>query len=70
MTLFAPYTSEYDCPVGYLGPGGLHDHSKYFNCTGGIARYIDQSVFGENHMYKKPSCHSVYQTKVPYDPEG
>ncbi|XP_039277452.1 heparan-alpha-glucosaminide N-acetyltransferase-like [Nilaparvata lugens] len=23
------------CPTGYLGPGGLHDHSTHFNCTGG-----------------------------------
>ena len=25
------------CPKGYLGPGGLHDGGKYFNCTGGAA---------------------------------
>ena len=23
------------CPTGYLGPGGLHEGGKYFNCTGG-----------------------------------
>lgn len=24
-----------NCPKGYLGPGGKHDHGKYQNCTGG-----------------------------------
>ncbi|CAF3898060.1 unnamed protein product, partial [Rotaria sp. Silwood1] len=24
-----------NCPTGYLGPGGKHDHGKYWNCTGG-----------------------------------
>jgi heparan-alpha-glucosaminide N-acetyltransferase len=24
------------CPRGYMGPGGLDQHSLYYNCTGGI----------------------------------
>ncbi len=24
-----------NCPTGYLGPGGKHDHGQYWNCTGG-----------------------------------
>ena len=40
------------CPSGYLGPGGLHMHGNFSNCTGGAARYIDISLFGENHIYK------------------
>lgn len=24
-----------NCPAGYLGPGGRHEHGKYVNCTGG-----------------------------------
>lgn len=57
------------CGKGYLGPGGLDDGGKYYNCTGGIAGYIDRSIFGE-HMYKTPPCHEMYETKVYYDPEG
>jgi predicted acyltransferase len=28
-----------NCPTGYLGPGGKHDHGQYQNCTGGIIKY-------------------------------
>jgi heparan-alpha-glucosaminide N-acetyltransferase len=27
-----------NCPRGYLGPGGKHEHGKYQNCTGGKFR--------------------------------
>lgn len=57
------------CPVGYLGPGGLADDGKYENCTGGAAGYLDRVIFG-SHMYKTPSCHVMYETKVAFDPEG
>lgn len=57
------------CGKGYLGPGGLHEHGKYFNCTGGVAGYVDRKVFGE-HIYKHPTCQKVYETDVYYDPEG
>lgn len=58
------------CPTGYLGPGGLHNHGLNFNCTGGAAGYIDIMVFGPEHMYKNPTCKSIYHTVMPYDPEG
>ena len=42
---------------GYVGPGGLHDSGKYYNCTGGAAAYIDIMVLGKNHIYGKPTPH-------------
>ena len=53
-----------------MGPGGLHDGEKYSNCTGGAAGYIDRLVLGYNHVYKHPSCMLIYNTVLPYDPEG
>ncbi|XP_033750008.1 heparan-alpha-glucosaminide N-acetyltransferase-like isoform X2 [Pecten maximus] len=58
------------CPKGYLGPGGEADMGKYSNCTGGVAGYIDRQVLGDNHIYSNPTCKEIYNTKVPYDPEG
>lgn len=58
------------CPTGYLGPGGWHNHSSSPHCTGGAAGYIDRLVFGNNHIYQRPTCQNVYHTTVPYDPEG
>lgn len=58
------------CPRGYLGPGGIGDFGNYLNCTGGAAGYIDRLVLGEKHIYQHPSCNVLYQTTVPYDPEG
>ncbi|CAF0974728.1 unnamed protein product [Adineta ricciae] len=59
-----------DCPTGYIGPGGKHDHGKYSNCTGGAAGYIDRVVLGNSHLYDEPTCKEIYSTKLPYDPEG
>lgn len=42
---------------------------KHFNCTGGVAGYIDRQVFGE-HMYRRPECQKVYENVVYFDPEG
>lgn len=67
LTFFMPVPN---CPMGYLGPGGLHNHSSSPNCTGGAAGYLDRIVFGENHIYQHPTCKSVYETVTPYDPEG
>ena len=36
------------CPRGYMGPGGLEHHGKYFNCTGGVTGYFDILVLGES----------------------
>ena len=58
------------CPRGYVGPGGLHDGGRHANCTGGAARTIDAAAFGEAHMYQHPTTRSVYNTAVPFDPEG
>ncbi|XP_054002119.1 heparan-alpha-glucosaminide N-acetyltransferase-like [Hylaeus anthracinus] len=54
------------CPTGYLGPGGLHDDGKHFDCVGGAAGYIDRTILKEDHLYR-PS--SVYNSG-PFDPEG
>ncbi|XP_010148707.1 PREDICTED: heparan-alpha-glucosaminide N-acetyltransferase-like, partial [Eurypyga helias] len=58
------------CPRGYLGPGGIGDFGNYPNCTGGAAGYIDRLLLGEEHMYQHPSSSVIYQTTMPYDPEG
>ena len=66
------------CPKGYLGPGGLHESSKYFNCTGGAAAYIDKQFFGSSHIYDEPTSRKVFEPDQyyfggytpPHDPEG
>lgn len=55
---------------GYLGAGGIERGAKYWNCTGGSARLVDVIVFGENHIYQRPTAKSVYDTSVAFDPEG
>lgn len=67
LTLWLPVPG---CPTGYLGPGGLHEHSAFKNCTGGAAGYIDRLIFTPQHIYSHPTCHQVYHTNMPYDPEG
>ena len=67
LTFFLPVP---DCPSGYLGPGGLAEDGKYFNCTGGSARYIDTAIFGPNHIYQNPTSKRIYDSTVPFDPEG
>ena len=59
-----------NCPTGYLGPGGLYQNASHSNCTGGAAGLIDRMVLGESHVYHSPTCREIYQTQVPYDPEG
>lgn len=58
------------CPPGYLGPGGLHKHSSFENCTGGAAGYIDRFVFKEQHIYSRPSSKKIYHNALRFDPEG
>lgn len=60
------------CPLGYLGPGGLHMNSSAPNCTGGASRYIDEIIFTPRHMYNKPGIDLVklYKINVVFDPEG
>lgn len=57
------------CPKGYLGPGGLADEGKHWNCTGGAAGYVDFKIFGPRHIYDSPTCRDLYMTGS-YDPEG
>lgn len=58
------------CGAGYMGPGGLDQHSKFQNCTGGFAGYIDKLIFTTNHLYKYPTPLAIYKTTEPFDPEG
>lgn len=57
------------CPVGYHGPGGISEESEYYDCTGGIHRYLDYKIFSYPLLYHHPTCLSLYQCR-PYDPEG
>ena len=58
------------CPVGYIGPGGLHQNSAHFNCTGGMTGYLDKTWFGEAHLYSWPTPKKIYRTTETFDPEG
>ncbi|XP_046885478.1 heparan-alpha-glucosaminide N-acetyltransferase [Hypomesus transpacificus] len=58
-----------NCPVGYLGAGGIGDDGLYPNCTGGAAGYIDKWLLGDN-IYRYPTCREMYRTTEPFDPEG
>ncbi|KAG1684726.1 Heparan-alpha-glucosaminide N-acetyltransferase [Nymphon striatum] len=58
------------CPDGYLGPGGKNLGKNLENCTGGGAGYIDRVVLGNHHLYQSPTCKNIYDTVIPYDPEG
>lgn len=58
------------CPKGYTGPGGLGEgYPEAFNCTGGMAGYIDRIALGK-HIYRWPTIKDVYKTVIPFDPEG
>ena len=35
-----------------MGPGGLHNGGRYFNCTGGAAGYIDRLILSQNLIFK------------------
>ncbi len=36
----------------------------------GAAGYIDRIILSSSHMFNNPTCKAVYDTQVPYDPEG
>ncbi|CAA9999390.1 unnamed protein product [Nesidiocoris tenuis] len=57
------------CPIGYLGPGGIHYNGIFKNCTGGVAGYIDKFLLSSRHIYQRPTASAVYLIG-PYDPEG
>lgn len=67
ITFFLPVSN---CSTGYLGAGGLWDHSSQYNCTGGAAGYLDRLIFTNYHIYPRPTCQKLYKCNVPYDPEG
>ncbi|XP_078050304.1 heparan-alpha-glucosaminide N-acetyltransferase [Augochlora pura] len=54
------------CPTGYLGPGGLHDDGKHYDCVGGAAGYIDRVLLKEPHLHHSTTVYNA----GPYDPEG
>ncbi|KAJ8726856.1 hypothetical protein PYW08_015253 [Mythimna loreyi] len=58
-----------DCPMGYLGPGGLHDDWVAPNCAGGAAGYIDRLLLGRSHVFQRSDAVRVYGGD-PTDPEG
>ena len=55
---------------GYVGPGGLQKGAQFRNCTGGAARMVDVAIFGNDHIYQRPTPSAVYDTSVAFDPEG
>ncbi|XP_075985188.1 heparan-alpha-glucosaminide N-acetyltransferase-like [Anticarsia gemmatalis] len=70
ITLLVPAPG---CPVGYMGPGGLHLSAygkNLTNCTAGIAGYIDRMILGESHLYKGGTFKDIYETTQRHDPEG
>eukprot|EP01062_Namystynia_karyoxenos_P030434 TRINITY_DN22738_c0_g1_i1.p1 TRINITY_DN22738_c0_g1~~TRINITY_DN22738_c0_g1_i1.p1 ORF type:complete len:766 (+),score=255.14 TRINITY_DN22738_c0_g1_i1:116-2299(+) len=74
-----PPGQEYSCPRGYLGPGGVSQGASHFYCTGGIARHIDEKVFGPHKWHSCFPC-ELYkrfdvstgrcETPPQHDPEG
>lgn len=58
-----------NCPMGYLGPGGLHDDWVAANCSGGAAGYIDRLLLGRSHVFQRSDAMRVYGGE-PTDPEG
>ncbi|XP_060079282.1 heparan-alpha-glucosaminide N-acetyltransferase-like [Ylistrum balloti] len=67
ITEFVPVPG---CPTGYIGAGGLSEGGAYYNCTGGVASYIDRMVLGSEHIYNHPTPQRIYQTTTAHDPEG
>ena len=65
----AMFVAAPGCPMGYSGPGGISEGGIYSNCTGGIYRYIDQLVLGEEHMYHGAAVVNVYGGKY-FECEG
>lgn len=72
FTFFWKY--DENCPVGYVGPGGLYDNMYYPYCTGGAARKIDELLFTPQHSYKGFFGAVLYdpgrRLKLWHDPEG
>lgn len=56
----AMFVAAPGCPAGYTGPGGISEDGAYDGCTGGIYRYIDVKLLGEDHIYHGSAVTSVY----------
>lgn len=69
-TYFTLFYTIPDCPRGYMEPGGLHNFSELFNCTGGVAGYLDNLILGESHLYRYGAIKAVYKNTRNFDPEG
>lgn len=53
------FTVSFNLPLpnfrGYTGPGGLgEEYPQAYNCTGGMAGYIDRIALGK-HIYRWPT---------------
>ncbi|XP_059484900.1 heparan-alpha-glucosaminide N-acetyltransferase-like [Neocloeon triangulifer] len=57
------------CPTGYLGPGGLSEGGKYFNCTGGTHGYVDKLIHDEAHLLQASTTKDVYKFNA-FEPVG
>ncbi len=49
------------CKRGYVGAGGISEHTEHRFCTGGIHRYLDMKAFGYWFIYHHPTCKELYQ---------
>ena len=58
------------CEKGYMGPGGIHEYQKHFNCTGGITGLFDRTILGSQHLYQRGKIREIYSSPYPFDPEG
>lgn len=48
----------------------MEKDAQFSNCTGGAARFVDITLFGSDHIYQRPTAQVIYDTTVPFDPEG
>jgi heparan-alpha-glucosaminide N-acetyltransferase len=58
------------CPTGYLGPGGLDEFGKYYNCTAGFSGYVDRVILGNGRLYAYPTFKFIFKTTEGFEPEG
>lgn len=65
-----PILISFNVSRGYTGAGGLEENGLYINCTGGAARHVDISLFGNDHIYQRPTPRKIYDTTLSFDPEG
>ncbi|UXI23125.1 Sars1 allergen [Sarcoptes scabiei] len=71
FTLFWQF--DQNCPIGYMGPGGLYDNISYPFCIGGAAHKIDEIIFTKNHCYRNNFGGVLYDQglfNLWHDPEG